>query len=95
MATKVSTDKVRKSLLMNKTTCDVISATAKLYNCSFSEMLNRIADNFAKQNLAAVSIVEKMQQSAFEEYQTVAQNDFGGAGVVEVEVDGEGGDSRK
>lgn len=93
MATKVSTDKVRKSLLMNKTTCDVISATAKLYNCSFSDMLNRIADNFAKQNSFAVSIVAKMQQSAFEEYQTVAQNDFGGEGVVE--VDNEGGDSRQ
>ena len=76
MSAKVPTGKVRKSLIMNKDTCEVISATAKIYNCTFSEMLNRIADNFAKQNAAAVSIVAKLQQDALKRFSTVAKYDF-------------------
>lgn len=76
MASKIPADKKRVSVILPRETCEVITATAQIYNCNFSDMVNRILNNFASRNKIAISIADEMHKRAQYDISPYTEFDF-------------------
>lgn len=74
---KIDTDKKRISVLLPAETVEVISALSKIYDCTVSDIVNRVLNSFARQNKAAVEIINKMHKAARADFEEIANIDTG------------------